>query len=263
MNLHRIFSTSAVAVVAVLLSVGVQTLAYTAPSAAPTGGDADAPLNVGSAAQTKSGNLSVQGTLSSGGAATLGSSVSSSAIGALVGGQLVLQSGNLRLLDQSGLGSAIISTKYCFGTSSITATPTNCITAWPTGAGGTVTSVSQGAGVTLTPNPITTTGTITADTAYLQRRVSGTCTVGSSITAVAADGTVTCSKKMQTGTRTGLGAVTGLSMPDTTYVVALDPNGGTTDCRAAYATSKSTTGFSIAAGDACTSVVYNWIAIDY
>ena len=40
--------------------------------------------------------------------------------------------------------------------------------------GGTVTSLSQGTGITLSANPITTTGSIAADTAYLQRRVSGT-----------------------------------------------------------------------------------------
>jgi len=51
-------------------------------------------------------------------------------------------------------------------------------------------------------NGITRTGTLseyrsgtvqlTADTAYLQRRVSGTCPGGSSVTGVASDGTVTC-----------------------------------------------------------------------
>lgn len=60
------------------------------------------------------------------------------------------------------------------------------------GGGGTVTSLSQGTGIALSTNPITTTGTISADTAYLQRRVSGTCAVGSSIRVINADGTVTC-----------------------------------------------------------------------
>ncbi|MFO1312308.1 MAG: tail fiber domain-containing protein [Burkholderiales bacterium] len=60
------------------------------------------------------------------------------------------------------------------------------------GGSGTVTSLAQGTGITLSANPITTAGTISADTAYLQRRVSNTCAVGSSIRAIAADGTVTC-----------------------------------------------------------------------
>ena len=55
-----------------------------------------------------------------------------------------------------------------------------------------MTSLTQGLGITLTPNPITTTGSIAADTTYLQRRVSSSCAVGSSIRAIAADGTVTC-----------------------------------------------------------------------
>ena len=67
-------------------------------------------------------------------------------------------------------------------------TPT-CATP-PSGAGGTVTNVATGPG--LTGGPITATGTIAADTAFLQRRVSATCTAGSAITAIAADGTVTC-----------------------------------------------------------------------
>ena len=46
------------------------------------------------------------------------------------------------------------------------------------GGTGTVTSLSQGSGIVLTPNPIVASGTIAADTAFLQRRVSGTCGAG-------------------------------------------------------------------------------------
>ena len=60
------------------------------------------------------------------------------------------------------------------------------------GGSGTVTSLAQGTGITLSPNPLTTSGTIAADTTYLQRRVASTCAVGSSIRAIAADGSVTC-----------------------------------------------------------------------
>ena len=59
-----------------------------------------------------------------------------------------------------------------------------------TGGSGTVTSVTAGTG--LTGGTITGSGTVAADTTYLQRRVSSSCAVGSSIRAIAADGTVTC-----------------------------------------------------------------------
>ena len=59
-----------------------------------------------------------------------------------------------------------------------------------TGASGTVTNIATGTG--LTGGPISTTGTITADTTYLQRRVTSSCSAGSFITAIAADGTATC-----------------------------------------------------------------------
>ena len=58
------------------------------------------------------------------------------------------------------------------------------------GGSGTVTNIDTGAG--LTGGPITATGTLSADTNYLQRRVASNCAVGSAIRGVAADGTVTC-----------------------------------------------------------------------
>jgi len=71
--------------------------------------------------------------------------------------------------------------------------------------GGTVTSIT--AGTCLTGGAITASGTIAADTAYLQRRVATACAVGSSIRAIAADDTVTC----QTDTTGGTGTVTAVA----------------------------------------------------
>ena len=56
--------------------------------------------------------------------------------------------------------------------------------------GGTVTSITAGTG--LTGGVISSSGTIAVDTNFLQRRVSSTCSAGTFITAIAANGTVTC-----------------------------------------------------------------------
>ncbi len=68
--------------------------------------------------------------------------------------------------------------------------------------GGTVTSITAGTG--LTGGTITASGTLAVNTAVIQSRVSGTCSVGASIRAIAADGTVTC----QTSAAGGGGTVT-------------------------------------------------------
>ena len=71
--------------------------------------------------------------------------------------------------------------------------------------GGTITTVTAGTG--LTGGTITATGTIAADTTYLQRRLSSTCSAGSFITGVAVDGTVSCAAP----TAGGLGTVTNIA----------------------------------------------------
>ncbi len=77
--------------------------------------------------------------------------------------------------------------------------------------GGTFTSITAGSG--LTGGTITASGTIAADTTYLQRRVTPGCAVGSFITAIAADGTPTCATPSSGagGTVTSITAGTGLT----------------------------------------------------
>jgi len=60
------------------------------------------------------------------------------------------------------------------------------------GGTGTVTSLSQGTGIALSANPITTTGSISVNTTTIQARVTGNCVAGNYIRAIAADGSVTC-----------------------------------------------------------------------
>ena len=91
-------------------------------------------------------------------------------------------------------------------------------------SGGTLTSIAAGTG--LTGGTITTTGTIAADTTYLQRRVSGSCVVGTYVRAIAADGTVTCAADTNSGgTVTSITAGAGLTggLITTTGTIAVDP----------------------------------------
>lgn len=101
-GVHRFLVTAAFVVAAVALSIGLQTFAWSPPASAPPNSDADAPLTVGSGAQTKTGTLRIDGNVG------LGAAPSATAdIDLLVAGRVRIQGGNPgtgKVLTSSGPG---------------------------------------------------------------------------------------------------------------------------------------------------------------
>jgi hypothetical protein len=93
----------------------------------------------------------------------------------------------------------------CAAGSSIRAIAADGAVTCETGTGGDITAVAAGTG--LTGGGTAGDVALSVDTAAIQRRVGGTCAVGSSIRAIAADGTVTC----QTDAVGGNGDITGVT----------------------------------------------------
>lgn len=152
----------------------------------------------------------------------------------LIGGVLLLALGAgviVRTIESGHSGSHFVAcidvgSKVLYPVSEGTAPPAapTCrsgdrVVRWSDGTGD-ITGVAAGTG--LTGGGITGDVTLTADTAYLQRRVSDACTTGSFIKAVNADGTVGCdADSTGSGDITGVAAGTGLTgggAADTTYL---------------------------------------------
>ena len=75
------------------------------------------------------------------------------------------------------------------------------------------TTYDAGAGLALTGT------TFSVDTDAIQTRVTGTCAAGFSISAIAADGTVSCQEDTDTDTDTTYSAGSGITLADTTFSV--------------------------------------------
>ncbi len=98
--------------------------------------------------------------------------------------------------------------------------------ALPAASGGTVTSVATGSG--LTGGPITGSGMIEVDYEQVQGRVTGTCPPGSSIRAIATDGTVTCQTNSASAAApqsTGTGVPIGPNFASRTGAITIGSDG--------------------------------------
>ena len=114
-------------------------------------------------------------------------------------------------IADASVSAAKLSSNGCTGGQVLQFNGSAWVCASPAGSsGGTITSITAGTG--LTGGTITTSGTLAADTTVLQRRVAATCAVGSSIRAIAADGTVTCQiDAIGSGTVTSIATAAGLT----------------------------------------------------
>ena len=178
--------------------LGYLVLAWTEPSQVPPEGNVPAPLNVGITNQIKAGGLGIGGAFYADPPTLVVDAVNHRVgIGTASPGYKLditgdvrwtgtLQGGSVPWSRLTGFPSTCSTGQY------VSAVGSTLTCSTPAGGGGTVTQLNQGTGIILSPNPITTTGSIYADTNYLQRRVSGICAAGSSIRVIASDGTVTC-----------------------------------------------------------------------
>lgn len=88
---------------------------------------------------------------------------------------------------------------------------------------GTVTSLSQGSGILLTPNPIVAAGTISADFTQVQARLQASCAAGTVIGGVSQSGAVSCVELAAGGEVSSGGSL----LRSTTGISVTKPSGST------------------------------------
>lgn len=181
----REISRNIIAAVAII-GIAALAFAFTEPSVGPTGGTVYAPVNTSGTAQTKVGDFYSSGTVRG----NIVNALSSLCInGSCISSWSSAGDAGLQRRVSSTLCSgANLSIKTINADGSVTCETDDG------GAGGSGTVTSVGSGTGLTGGPITTSGTLSADTNYLQRRVSSTSCSGAnlSIKTINADGTVSC-----------------------------------------------------------------------
>jgi hypothetical protein len=173
--------------------------------------------------------------------AGMGNHTTGVAFGA-AGGSIVAYYGNI---EAKAAGSFVKAPALCIGQ--------DCRTAWPGGV------VDGG------------------DDTTLQKRITGTCTVGSSITAVNADGTVVCGPKIQWGRLSATSSnrdtsgvlylrTVSLSAPfgNVSYSVSVTPSGSspqiTSQSCIPVVTARAAGSFTMATSGQCDGIDYLWMA---
>jgi len=131
--LRRLLPGIALVMGAFLFSIGLQTLAFTEPSAGPTGGTVYAPLNTGPTAQTKNGNLTIGGQITiTGGTPGAGKVLTSNASGlaswvtpSAGGVSQIIAGTNVTISPVGGTGAVTINASGGGGTGTVTSVGTN------------------------------------------------------------------------------------------------------------------------------------------
>ena len=199
-------------ILVICFAIGFYVFAWIDPSAAPPGGNVDAPVNVGSTAQTKTGNLTLpnlylNATANEGNIYNINNLIgyndiyvkgnSSETAPVYIGGNLIkLYTSGLERVSIGLTGVVAVTNNLTVAGQSVCRQDgTNC----PAESGGDITGVT--AGTCLTGGGVSGNVTINADDTCLQRRVTSTCAAGSSIRVINSNGTVTCEPDTDTDTK--------------------------------------------------------------